>query len=726
MSRLRCFWIFALAAWLGLALPAFSQAPTSPLAVRVQYGATAVSYTEGTTVTVPSDALGLATTVFVTLTYRGVASADITSVEVVGHTDFALVAVPEMPATLRPNSTLNLSLRYLPTTSARVLAQVQVGYTEVRTTGRLTVSLAGVAPEFAFSYTPQGGNATLVEAGGTVAFPATAVNTTASTTFVLTNRGSGAGAIGPVALAGTAFQLVGAPLPNTVVESGKDVRFTIGFSPKQMETSQGVLTVTLADRQVSFNLSGAGSAGVFAYETIREGVATAVAPSQVITLPEAVIGDKSSLSVRVQNAGNADGVISVISVQGTGFQLSDVPFLPVTLAPGASVAFTITFTPAQPGWSSARLKVGADTFDVRGAGLGPQLAFAYTISEITTTVQSNGSVIFTPVQVGRTASLRFFVINNGTAPATVNSISVSGTTTAFTVSDVPALPLSVSPGATAMFTVQFAPTVTGTITATLKVDTQSFTLSGSASSPDPLPAYKFEAPAVSQEPMQQPQIALTLAAPYPLALSGTLTLAFFSNAEVPSTDASVQFAVGGRTVNFTIPANATKAVFQNNATQVRVQTGTVAGTITITPSFVTDAGIILTPTNPPALNLVIPASAPRVLGVEVSATTATSITLLVRGYSTARSVTKMDFQFTPTAGENVSTTSLSLPVEGNFLSWYQQAQSQQYGSLFTATIPFTLQGDVKNVTRVADTLQSVSVTLTNRQGTSAAQSVSLR
>ena len=175
-----------------------------------------------------------------------------------------------------------------------------------------------------------------------------------------------------------------------------------------------------------------------------------------------------------------------------------------------------------------------------------------------------------------------------------------------------------------------------------------------------------------------------------------------------------------------ISARATKAVFQNNATQVRVQTGTVAGTITITPSFVTDAGIILTPTNPPALNLVIPASAPRVLGVEVSATTATSITLLVRGYSTARSVTKMDFQFTPTAGENVSTTSLSLPVEGNFLSWYQQAQSQQYGSLFTATIPFTLQGDVKNVTRVADTLQSVSVTLTNRQGTSAAQSVSLR
>jgi hypothetical protein len=86
----------------------------------------------------------------------------------------------------------------------------------------------------------------------------------------------------------------------------------------------------------------------------------------------------------------------------------------------------------------------------------------------------------------------------------------------------------------------------------------------------------------------------------------------------------------------------------------------------------------------------------------------------------------MDFQFTPTTGENVATTRLTLNVEANFLSWYQQSQSQLYGSLFTATIPFTVQGDVKNVTSVADTIQSVLVTLSSRQGSSAAQSVSLR
>jgi hypothetical protein len=157
-----------------------------------------------------------------------------------------------------------------------------------------------------------------------------------------------------------------------------------------------------------------------------------------------------------------------------------------------------------------------------------------------------------------------------------------------------------------------------------------------------------------------------------------------------------------------------------------LQTGTVAGTITLTPSFATDAGIDLTPTNPPALNLVVPQSAPRLLNVEVSAKTTNTFTLLARGYATSRSVTQMDFQVTPTAGENVTTTKITLNVEPNFLGWFQGTQSQAYGSLFTATVSFTLQGDVTNVTNLVDTIQSVSVTLTNRQGVSGAQSVSLR
>ena len=60
------------------------------------------------------------------------------------------------------------------------------------------------------------------------------------------------------------------------------------------------------------------------------------------------------------------------------------------------------------------------------------------------------------------------------------------------------------------------------------------------------------------------------------------------------------------------------------------------------------------------------------------------------------------------------------------MAWYQSTASQQFGSQFTVTLPFSLQGDVVNVTNVTDALQSVAVTLTNRQGVSASQTVNLK
>lgn len=189
----------------------------------------------------------------------------------------------------------------------------------------------------------------------------------------------------------------------------------------------------------------------------------------------------------------------------------------------------------------------------------------------------------------------------------------------------------------------------------------------------------------------------------------------------------MQFATGGRTVAFTIPANSTRAVFPNNASQVRVQTGSVAGSITLTPSFQTAEGKIdLTPLNPASFSLTVAQSAPRLLGVSITGKSTSGFTVLVTGLATGRSITQMDFTFSPTSGENVATSKVTLPVESSFVAWYTSTASQAYGSLFTASVPFTMSGDVKNVANVVDTIQSVSVTLTNRLGTSSAQSVNLK
>jgi hypothetical protein len=192
----------------------------------------------------------------------------------------------------------------------------------------------------------------------------------------------------------------------------------------------------------------------------------------------------------------------------------------------------------------------------------------------------------------------------------------------------------------------------------------------------------------------------------------------------------VQFSSGGRSINFTVPAGSKQAVFPNGATQVRIQSGTVAGTITLSPTFATaQGGIDLTPATPPVLTLTVPQSAPRVLNAIVSAKSGSSLTLLVTGYATGRSITQMDFQFNAVSGENLGTSKVTIPVESTFNAWYQGSASAAYGSQFTATVPFSLAGqinDTKNIADLASTLQSVSVTLTNRQGVSTAVNVTLK
>ena len=110
----------------------------------------------------------------------------------------------------------------------------------------------------------------------------------------------------------------------------------------------------------------------------------------------------------------------------------------------------------------------------------------------------------------------------------------------------------------------------------------------------------------------------------------------------------------------------------------------------------------------------------------VSAKTSNSITLLISGYATSRSVTSMDLTFTATSGENVGTQKVTVPLESAFIGYYQGTTSAQYGSLFTISVPLTFAGDIKSVTQLSDTITSIGVTLTNGLGTSASTSVATR
>jgi len=208
-------------------------------------------------------------------------------------------------------------------------------------------------------------------------------------------------------------------------------------------------------------------------------------------------------------------------------------------------------------------------------------------------------------------------------------------------------------------------------------------------------------------PAQQPDIVVGSNGTFPVPILGQITLTFTPDAVIPSDDPAVQFSSGGRRVNFTIPANSTQADFGVPA--VAVQTGTVAGTITLTVTLQA-GGRDVTPTPPPTRIIRIERSAPVITGMRVNRITS-GFEVLLSGYSTPRQITQATFRLTPAAGSNLQTTELTLDVSGLFTRWYQDPASSQFGGLFTFAQSFTIQGDL-------NAISSVSVTLTNAQGTS--------
>jgi hypothetical protein len=209
---------------------------------------------------------------------------------------------------------------------------------------------------------------------------------------------------------------------------------------------------------------------------------------------------------------------------------------------------------------------------------------------------------------------------------------------------------------------------------------------------------------------QQP-VTLTLGNSFPVPITGTVTLSFTSDANVPSDDPMVRFSASpapdGRTANFTVAADNTAAVF--TTPNLGIQTGTVSGTITLTTTLQSESG-------PVSCNCALTRTIRVAKGVPVISSvravrSAGAITITIIGFSTTRELTQAAFQFTTAAGSNVQTTSFTVPVSTFFTTWYTSTQSTQFGSQFLLTEPFTIQGDANAVT-------NVSVTLTNTQGAS--------
>ena len=726
---------FGKAGWLLGILAGLASAQQVPFQLRVASSTSAAVVANGSNLGF-SAAVGQSQVVRLTATYVGSAKVTLPNSPLLfGSPDFTATIAGTPPLTLNSGDSAIVDITYRPTKATLANAQMSLPFTETTSStnppttsrGQISLNLQGTAPSFVLSYVLQSDlNTVPLQPGGTIPFPDTLINTTSSANLNVTNTGSGPGQITDVTLTGSpAFKLVGKPLFPVTVNSGQQLQLLIRYQPTAVSSDSAQVQISFdSGAPVTVNLQGNGVSSMFSYNVLQGDQITPVAPPGPLALPDTNIGEKSSVVIQVKNTGNASGTINnPPSLPGTSYQISGLPLFPQVLKPNDSFTFTLTFMPTQPGDQPGQLLIGSDLFTISGRGLGPKLVFSYVSGGTSTTLGPNDAVIFSPIPVGQTSQFDFTITNMGTTTAKVSNIVIGEPRSPFSLVGLPNLPASLDPGQTLRIRFAFTPVVTGPANGTLRIDTTTIPLIGSGTPPPALPTYTIQGPSGNTDAQSQPAIRLTLANPYPLALTGVLTLSTSSDLV---NDPAVQFSTGGRTVPFVIPANSTSANFADQGPQLRLQTGTVASSITLTPTFATQSGgIDVTPASPATLQFTVAAAPPVLLAIQAANQTASSFSLVVTGYSTTRTLTTLTLQFTPASGISIGSSQITTDLKQAATVWFQSTASQVFGGQFAVTVPFTLQGTPPTGKTLLQTIAAISATVSNERGTSNSLQVTL-
>jgi hypothetical protein len=664
--------------------------------------------------------------IFVELQYLGAFRAELGEASLTGSGDFRLMGVAPTPRVLQPREKVVFEVRFEPSSSRRSLAQLGLLVRELPPPdsnllpgayGLLSVGFTGTAPELKYAFVlATDGNVQPLTDGGLIRIAKAPVNQATFATVLVFNEGTAAGKLESVQMEGAAeLSLNQVPLMPVTLGAGQGVQFRIRYEPEDVGEHTATLRLEGEGRAVSARVEGASQGPKWAYEVLPDLAGDAVdrlMPDGVVDLGEVELGKRKRVWVRVRNTGNEEGVVAGVAVSGLGFALVDPPLAQTPVRVGGELWFGVQATGVQAGRQTGRLRVGADTFLLTAFGFGPVLEYSYQAGGVVA-LESGGQVAVPAAAIGQTTAAMFVIRNTGNRPATIGSIGVSGAGSPFQLANVPALPLVIEPDGQAEFRIEFTPRLPGLNTAVLNVGAVFFNLTGTAAALPELPGYRWEGASGVVAPFTQTSVGLTLQSAYPLPLRGTVVMTVDSSNF--GADAAVQFSTGGRSVSFVIPAGQTRAVFSNGSTTIRLQTGTAAGRIVLTPSFVAEGGIDRTPERPVVLELTVPEQAPVLLAARVEAGL-TALNVTVTGYTTTRNLTKVEVTVRRKSGR---TETFSFDVAQAAQLWFGSAASLSTGGLFSATVPFGVSGTAEERARLLADLEGVTVRVSNERGTSA-------
>ena len=189
-------------------------------------------------------------------------------------------------------------------------------------------------------------------------------------------------------------------------------------------------------------------------------------------------------------------------------------------------------------------------------------------------------------------------------------------------------------------------------------------------------------------------------------LPGDFRLQLVSGEEFPKSRQN-----GSRLFEFSIPAGTQPQI------QVTMKSGTVAGLITITPSFIA-AGQDVTPTGGVAQRIQIAPAAP-FISLFTCTRTPSGFMAVVDGFTNTRAASQASFDLQSESGASLGSAELGGDAPLLFSGWFGSARAAATGGLFRYTQLFTTQLGASKVA-------SAMVRLSNTIGSSTTESCQLQ
>jgi Abnormal spindle-like microcephaly-assoc'd, ASPM-SPD-2-Hydin len=270
-----------------------------------------------------------------------------------------------------------------------------------------------------------------------------------------------------------------------------------------------------------------------------------------------VSGQTETLSATLTNAGSSSVTISTVNSTASWFAVSNLS-LPLTLTPGQSVSFSVTFSPVSNEYAS-----GSITFNTNAVSLGVS---GWGVASWSLTANP-ASMDFGNVPAGSTVTLPITITNGGSTSITVSQELTSAH--GFSASGL-TLPLTLTAGQSFSFSLSFAPTVAGAATGYFNVSSPGYPVLAVA-----LSGTGTAAGQLSDSPGTMNFGNVTVG--QNLSQSGTLT-ATGANVTVSSaSNTNSDFALTGVTLPVTITAGQSLSYAVTFTPQ---SSGTASGTLT--------------------------------------------------------------------------------------------------------------------------------------------------